>query len=252
MAGAPAAVGAAEGRRKAGDCLIVALDVASLEEARTLVDEFADEISFYKLGPQLFETGLIDFIGRLVEMEKRVFLDFKTADIGETMRRMIDRVSRLGVEFATVMGTGSAVSAATSGRGHRLRPKILAVTVLTDCREADMQREYNTKLTIEEFVAERARMAAAAGADGVIASAREAGAIRGAVPRSDFLIVTPGIRPAGTPADDQARIATPRAAIMAGADYLVVGRPIIGARDKLAAARAVMHEMQQALDARAD
>jgi|SRR5271155_415042 len=235
---------------RARDHLIVALDVADLDAARALVKQFGDEISFYKVGPHLFESGLINFIESLVEREKRVFLDFKSVDIGETMRTMIDRVARLGIEFVTVMGTTSTVAAAKAGRGSRHEPKILVVTLLTDHREEDMQREYNTRQTVEQFVAERARIAAAAGADGVISSPREIAAIRRAVPRSGFLIVTPGIRPADSPADDQARTATPAAAMAAGADYLVVGRPIVRARDKVAAARAILNEMQDALDAR--
>lgn len=114
-----------------------------------------------------------------------------------------------------------------------------------------MQREYNTQKTVEDFVAERASIAAAAGADGVISSAREIAAIRRAVARPDFLIVTPGIRPTGVPADDQKRTATPAAAIGAGADYLVIGRPITKAGDKLAATRGILGEMQAALDDRA-
>jgi orotidine-5'-phosphate decarboxylase len=233
--------------QRARDHLIVALDVADLYEARALVRQFGDEVSFYKVGPHLFESGLIDFIESLVMAEKRVFLDFKSVDIGETMRGMIDRVSRLGIEFVTVMGTTSTVLAAKAGRGSRYKPKILVVTLLTDHTEKDMQTEYNTEKTVEQFVAERAGVAAASGADGVISSPKEIGAIRRAVPRSDFLIVTPGIRPAGSPSDDQARTATPAAAIAAGADYLVVGRPILRARDQLGAARAILNEMQEAL-----
>ena len=230
--------------------LIVALDLPDLGAARALVDELGAEISFYKVGPHLFAKGMIDFIEDLVRSGKRVFLDFKSVDIGETMRGMIARVSTLGVDFATIMGTPTTIAAATAGRGASPKPKILFVTLLTDHREADMRREYNTGMTVEEFVAERARIAAEAGADGVISSPREAAAIRRAVPRPGFLIVTPGIRPAGSAAGDQARIATPAAAIAAGADYLVVGRPIIMADDRLAAARAILSEIQEALAAR--
>lgn len=234
----------------ARDHLIVALDVPTLKQARILTDQLGNDVSFYKIGWHLFERGLVDFIEHLVRNEKRVFLDFKSVDIGDTMRGMIASVSRLGIEFITVMGTTTTISAAREGRNGRSRPKILVVTLLTDHGEKEMQREYNTEQTVEEFVAERAAIAAAAGADGVIASAREIRAIRRAVPRPDFLIVTPGIRPAGSSADDQKRIATPAEAIAAGANYLVIGRPIIKPDDKLAAARAVLSEIQTALDER--
>jgi orotidine-5'-phosphate decarboxylase len=234
---------------RAQDHLIVALDVPDLKQARDLVKQLGDEVSFYKIGWHLFAKGLVDFIEDLVTDEKRVFLDFKSVDIGETMRGMISSVSRLGVEFITVMGTSATINAAKEGR-RGSRPKILVVTLLTDHGEEEMRHEYNTNKTINEFVAERAYLAASAGADGVISSAREVAAIRTAVPRSDFLIVTPGIRPAGISADDQRRITTPSDAITAGADYLVVGRPIIRASDRLAAARIILDEMQAALDQR--
>jgi orotidine-5'-phosphate decarboxylase len=229
--------------------LIVALDLPELAAARALVDELGDEISFYKIGPHLFAPGLFDFIEDLVRSGKRVFLDFKSVDIGETMRGMIGRVSALGIDFATIMGTPTTIAAATAGRGPSPKPKILFVTLLTDHSEADMRREYNTGMTVAEFVAERARIAAEAGADGVVSSPREAAAIRRAVPQPGFLIVTPGIRPAGSAADDQARTAAPAAAIAAGADYLVIGRPIVSADDRLGAARQILGEIQEALGA---
>jgi orotidine-5'-phosphate decarboxylase len=231
----------------ARDHLIVALDVPDVAEARALVRQLGDDISFYKIGWHLFAKGLADFIEDLVRDEKHVFLDFKSVDIGETMRGMISSVSRLGVEFITVMGTAATI-AAKEGRQGRSRPKILTVTLLTDHGEEEMRREYKTEQSVEEFVAERAVIAAASGADGVIASAQEVAAIRRAVPRHDFLIITPGIRPAGSAADDQRRVATPRDAIAAGANYLVVGRPILRADDKVAAAHEILAEVQTALD----
>jgi orotidine-5'-phosphate decarboxylase len=231
----------------ARDHLIVALDVPDLAGARALVQQLGDDVSFYKIGWHLFAKGLADFIEDLVRDEKHVFLDFKSVDIGETMRGMISSVSRLGVEFVTVMGT-AATSAAREGRQGRSRPKILTVTLLTDHGEEEMRREYNTKQSVEDFVAERAVIAAAAGADGVISSAQEIAAIRRAVPRPVFLIVTPGIRPTGSAPDDQRRVATPRDAIAAGANYLVVGRPILRAGDMLAATHGILAEIQIALD----
>ena len=241
----------AAAEKSARDHLIVALDVPDFEQARAIVRELDDNVSFYKIGWHLFGKGLAEFIQEeLVGVGKHVFLDFKTVDIGATMRGMISSVSRLGVEFVTVMGTAATI-AAREARQRQSRHKILTVTLLTDHGEEEMQREYNTDKSVEEFVAERAVTAEAAGADGVIASAREVSTIRRVVPRSDFLVVTPGIRPVWSTADDQRRTATPAAAIDAGANYLVVGRPIIRADDKLGAALRILDEMQTALDDRA-
>src|SRR5467141_259504 len=169
MAGS-AAVRVRPEAERARDHLIVALDVPDLDQARALVQQLGDDVSFYKIGWHLFAKGLAVFIEDLVRAEKRVFLDFKSVDIGETMRGMISSVSRLGVEFITVMGTAATIGAAKEGRHGRTRPKILVVTLLTDHSEEEMRREYNTQKTIGEFVAERAYLAAATGADGVIAS----------------------------------------------------------------------------------
>ena len=233
----------------ARDHLIVALDVPELPQARAIVDELGDEVSFYKVGPHLFVTGLIDFIEQLIGQGKHVFLDFKSVDIGDTMRGMATKVARLGVEFLTIMGTTSTITAAKQGLEGSLIPKILVVTVLTDHDEADIQREYGARKTVEQLVIDRATMAADAGADGVICSPKEVEAIRRAVRRPGFLIVTPGVRPIGSASDDQKRTATPSEAIEAGADFIVVGRPIIRESDKLAAARRILDEMQTALDA---
>jgi orotidine-5'-phosphate decarboxylase len=249
MAGsaAPAYKPQAENAR---DHLIVALDVPELEEAKALVRQLGDRVTHYKVGPHLFVSGLINFIEELIRGKKSVFLDFKSVDIGDTMRRMSSRVSTLGVEFITVMGTKSTVIAAHEGREGRKFPKILVVTLLTDHDEADMRREYNTELSINDFVAARACVAAEAGADGVISSPKEISAIRLAVRDPNFLIVTPGVRQAGMATDDQKRTATPREAIAAGANYLVVGRPIVKAADKVRAAEMILDEMQGALEAR--
>lgn len=244
---------AAYERGQARDHLIVALDVPDFEQARDIVSILDDNVTYYKVGWHLFAKGLADFVHEeLVGNGKHVFLDFKTVDIAETMRGMISSVSRLGVEFVTVMGTAATI-AAHEGRGQQQSlPKILTVTLLTDHGEEEMQREYNTKKSVEQFVAARAVDAERAGADGVIASAREVSAIRRAVSRPDFLVVTPGIRPTGSVVDDQRRTATPSEAIRAGADYLVIGRPIIRSDNKLRAALGIIEEMQAALDERAN
>jgi orotidine-5'-phosphate decarboxylase len=232
----------------ARDHLIVALDVPELDQARAIVKELGDAVSYYKVGPHLFVNGLIGFIETLIAQGKHVFLDFKSVDIGDTMRGMAAKVARLGVEFLTVMGSASTITAAKQGLDGSLRSKILVVTVLTDHDEADIRREYGEKQTIEQLVIDRAMMAAGAGADGVICSPKEVAAIRRAVPRPGFLIVTPGVRPAGSATDDQKRIATPGEAIDAGADFIVVGRPIIREANKLAAAQRILDEVQTVLD----
>jgi orotidine-5'-phosphate decarboxylase len=234
----------------ARDRLIVALDMPGLDQARDIVRELGDTVAYYKVGPHLFEKGLIDFIEQLIADEKHVFLDFKSVDIGDTMRGMASKVSRLGVRFLTVMGTTSTIRAAKEGLEGSPIPKILVVTVLTDQDEADIQAEYGAGKTVGQLVIDRALMAANAGADGVICSPKEIEAVRRAVPRPGFLIITPGVRPAGTARDDQKRVATPAEAIRNGADYLVIGRPIIRPydHDRPAAARRVIDEMQAALD----
>lgn len=233
----------------ARDRLIVALDVPGLDQAREVVRELGDTVAYYKVGPHLFEKGLIDFIELLIGSGKHVFLDFKSVDIGDTMRGMASKVARLGVEFLTVMGASSTIKAAKDGLEDSLIPKILVVTVLTDQDEADVEAEYGK--TLDQLVIDRAQMAAKAGADGVICSPKEIGIVRRAVPRPGFLIITPGVRPEGSARDGQKRVAAPAEAIRDGADYLVVGRPIIRPADgnKLGAARRILDEMQGALDA---
>src|SRR5579863_8084652 len=216
----------------ARDHLIVALDVSDLGEARTIVAELGDTVAYYKVGPHLFLSGLIQFIEELIRNGKHVFLDFKSVDIGDTMRSMASRVSRLGVDFLTVMGTAATIKAAKDGLEGANRPKVLVVTVLTDHDEADIQREYGATKTLRQVVIDRALMAVEAGADGVICSPNEVAEVRRAIRRPGFLVVTPGIRPEWSATDDQKRIATPADAISAGANFLVVGRPIVKAANR--------------------
>jgi orotidine-5'-phosphate decarboxylase len=234
----------------ARDHLIVALDVPDIDQASALVHQLGASISFYKIGGHLlFAKGMVEFVEKLVQDEKRVFLDFKSVDIGETMRNVSSAASALGVEFITVMGTRANIEAAVAGRGSRRNPKVLVVTLLTDHSQEEMRQEYHTDETIEEFVIRRARMVKHAGGDGVISSPLEVAPIRRNT-EPGFLIVTPGVRPAGSPADDQKRVATPAAAVSAGADYLVLGRPIIRADKPREATQLILDEMQAVLDAR--
>lgn len=228
---------------KAKDRLIVALDVPSVEQARGLVSRLGN--CFYKVGNQLFTAAGPAFVSELVEAGHPVFLDLKFHDIPNTVANAVSAAARLGVAFVDVHASGGkamleAASAACKGTQARL----LAVTVLTSHTAATLG-EIGVADALQASVRRLARLAQDAGADGVVASPNEVALIRSECGPS-FLVVTPGIRPAGTAALDQARAATPAAALRAGADYLVVGRPISEARDPRAAAAAILAEMESA------
>jgi orotidine-5'-phosphate decarboxylase len=226
--------------------LIVALDTATVDEAVKVVDRLGDTVSLYKIGLGLqLAPELHALIRKLLAAEKRVFLDFKYIDIPATVAAAVRTASELGIGFITVMGQQQVVQAAVDARGTA-DLKILAVTLLTGMSEEDMQRGYDTSLTLPEFVKRRAIRADRLKCDGVISSPNEIELIRSVV-RSDFLVVTPGIRPAGAARDDQKRTATPHDAMARGADYLVVGRPIIRDSDPREAARGIIGEMTRAL-----
>lgn len=226
------------------DKLIVALDLPSSAEARALVARLGGEVSFYKIGLELLFTGGLDLAQELKRSGKRVFLDMKLLDIGNTVERAVATAARLGVDFLTVHGHDrKTLDAAVKGRA-KAPLKLLAVTVLTSLDAADLA-EQGTTLQPGELVLKRARLAHAAGFDGVIASGQEAAAVRSATGR-EFLIVTPGIRLPGGAAGDQARITTPQHALADGADHLVVGRPINAACDPLEAARQFLSHIAQA------
>jgi orotidine-5'-phosphate decarboxylase len=229
----------------AQDRLIVALDMPTAEEARRLVVELGDTVSFYKIGLELLFAGGLDLARDLRRQGKRVFLDMKLLDIGNTVERAVANVSELDVNFLTVHGHDSkTLKAAVSGRGDG-RVKLLAVTVLTNLSAADLA-EQGSSYAPADLVLKRAEMAHAAGFDGVIASGQEAQRIRAAT-GPDFLIVTPGIRLPGSTTDDQERVMTPDHAISAGANHVVVGRPITQADDPKAAAGLFQHHIREAL-----
>jgi len=231
----------------ARDRLILALDVPSAAEAAQLMSRVGDGVRFVKVGLELYAAAGPDVVRRARASGKRVFLDLKFLDIEETVRRATVRVAEMGVEFLTVHANRKALRAAVEGRGeHPL--KLLAVTVLTNFDAHDL-RDMGVQLSVADLVAARAKLAAEVGCDGVIASGEEPAVIR-KIAADRFLIVTPGIRPAGTGTDDHARVSTPAHAIKAGADYLVVGRPIRDAADPQAAVEAIVAEMQAAFDAR--
>lgn len=223
------------------DTIITALDLPTVDEAEALTQRIGDTGSFYKIGYQLFPIGGYGLAQRLSEQGKKVFIDAKLLDIGVTVEKGVRSLVTIGADFLTIHADTDAISGAVQGRGGDQRLKILAVTVLTSWDEAVIQ-EHGLPGPAEALVLRRAEIAKTAGADGVIASPHEAEAIRAAF-GPDFLIVTPGIRPEGSVKDDQKRAATPQMALEAGADHLVIGRPITGAADPVAALQALQSEI---------
>jgi orotidine-5'-phosphate decarboxylase len=225
----------------ARDRLFVALDVPDATPARAMVARLGDSISHYKIGLELLFGGGLDLASELKAQGKHVFLDMKLLDIGNTVEKATANIAARGLDFLTVHGTDrKTLDAAVKGRGAG-KLKLLAVTVLTNI-DADDLAQQGIADGARDIVLRRARMAAEAGFDGCIASGEEAAALRSVVPKG-FLIVTPGIRPAGSAAGDQARVTTPARAIGNGASHLVVGRPITGAADPKAAAGAIISEI---------
>ncbi len=223
--------------------LIVALDVPTVAAAEAMVTRLGDEVVFYKIGYQLAFAGGLPFAAGLIAAGKQVFLDLKLHDIGNTVTKGVESVAGLGATFLTVHAYPQTMKAAVEGkRGSALR--ILAVTVLTSYDDADLAAA-GYDMGVTELAAARAMQARDTGVDGLVCSAAEAANLRGIV-GPGMVLVTPGIRPAGSASGDQKRIMTPARAIEAGADYLVVGRPVLDAADPKAAAVAIVAEIEQA------
>ena len=215
--------------------LIAALDVPTAAEARALVDRLGDAVRFYKIGLELFSApGCFELMSWLTGRGHKVFADLKFHDIPETVRRAVANVRSRGATFLTVHGHRSVMQAAASEKGPM---QILAVTVLTSFDQRDLE-EVGAAKSIEELVLARARGAVETGCDGVIASGLEAARLKAEF-KDRLLVVTPGIRPVGSPAADQKRTVDVAQAFAAGADYIVVGRPIRAAPDPRAAAAAI-------------
>jgi orotidine-5'-phosphate decarboxylase len=226
------------------DKLIVALDFPSYDEARGLVETLGDTVSFYKIGLELLFSDGLALASELKNDGKRVFLDMKFLDIGNTVEKAVAAVAHLGFDFLTIHGTDTkTMQAAMKGRG-KSSLKLLAVTVLTSLDQTDLN-DQGIALAPRDLVLKRAKLAQDAGMDGVIASGLEAAAVRAATGK-DFLIVTPGIRLPGGDAGDQKRITTPEDALRDGANHLVVGRPITAASDPKRAAETVLGHIKLA------
>ena len=228
------------------DSLIVAIDVPNALDGLKLATEIGDAASFYKIGLGMLTGGGLALANELKsEHGKRIFLDMKFFDIPATVEAAVRSIAQFDLDFLTVHGDPYVVRAAKEGAAAS-DMKILAVTILTSLDRADLDDALIRPGTVADLVIERAARAMVAGADGVICSPQEAAMIR-ALPESDGkLIVTPGVRPAGSDKGDQKRIATPAQAISDGADHIVVGRPVWRAENPRAAAQAIQDEITRA------
>jgi len=227
--------------------LIVALDLADVDEARNMVKSLEGVVSFFKVGLTLqLAAGVDGLIQSLIEQGKKVFLDYKYFDIPATLKIAVGRAAGRGVSFLTIHGSSAAMRAAVEGRGTS-DLKLFIVTVLTSWDRTDLIEMGYSRHSVKDLVVIRARKSLEAGIDGVIASGQEAQVIKQL--SSKLLVVAPGIRPDGFPEDDQKRRTTPGEAILAGADYLVMGRPITDSSDPRRISEQVISEMQQAFDA---
>jgi orotidine-5'-phosphate decarboxylase len=227
------------------DRLIVALDLPSVAEADALTQRLGDAVTFYKIGYQLVFAGGLPFAQSLIRAGKRIFLDMKLHDIGNTVAGGVESVARMGVTFLTIHAYPQTMRAAVEAKtGSDLR--LLGVTVLTSYDDIDLS-EAGYAMGVDELVVKRAMQAHEAGVDGLVCSAGEASALRLMV--GDMMLVTPGIRPAGIARGDQKRVTTPTQAIAAGVDYLVVGRPVIGSTDPGAVVETIVAEIAAAAPA---
>lgn len=203
--------------------VIIALDVENAVEARVLVNALGDAAPFYKVGLELYAASGMDYVRELLGQGKEVFLDLKLYDIGETVKRAVTQIAKVGVRFLTIHASKAVMQAAVAGKqGTGL--ELLAVTVLTSFDERDLA-DLGYPGKVEDLVELRARKAVEAGMDGIVCSPLEVARIR-AITGPAMRLVTPGVRSAGAAAGDQKRIATPRQALLNGADYLVIGRQV--------------------------
>jgi len=220
--------------------IIIALDVESADDARTLVRRIGKNANFYKVGMELYAAAGMTVVRELLDQGKEVFLDLKFYDIPETVKRAVAQVARTGVRFLTIHAVPSVMRAAVEGKGDS-RLQLLGVTVLTSIGPEEL-REMGHECSAADLVAARTRQARNAGVEGVVCSPLEAAAVR-AIGGPELIIVTPGVRSAGAAKGDQKRVATPAEAIQAGANYVVIGRQVTRAADPAGEAARVLEEM---------
>jgi orotidine-5'-phosphate decarboxylase len=222
------------------DRLIFAMDVADASEARQTVEQLGDSVTFYKIGLELFMAGgYFELLDWMVARDKKLFVDLKFFDIPATVAAAVKRLNGRGVTFTTVHGNQAIMEAAAAAKED---VKVLAVTVLTSLDRGDLD-DLGFQCDVQQLVLSRAKRALATGVDGVVSSGMEAEMLRNHLDHK-LLVVTPGIRPVDNrPSDDQKRVLTPTAAFQAGADYIVVGRPIRDAADPRAAAERIQAEI---------
>ncbi len=242
--------------RTARDRLVVALDVETGAHALELVESLRGSVGMFKIGKQLFTAEGPELVRRVVALGERVFLDLKYHDIPATVAKACVEATRLGVSILNVHASGgremlrevTRAVAEVSAEQRLARPIVLAVTVLTSIDDA-LLAETGVEGGVRAQVVRLARLARECGADGVVASPLEIEVIRSEVASEDFVVLTPGIRPAGDARGDQRRVMTPAEAVAAGADYIVVGRPIVAAADPRDAANSIVRETETAADA---
>ena len=236
---------------EAAERLIVALDVDSFDEAMDLVDRLAESVSFYKVGWQLFMGTHFRVPQELIRRGKKVFLDLKIGDIPAVVRQAVENIPQnvLGsLELMTLQGASRAARAVRERRPGG-RPRLLMVTILSSLEAGDLREVCGENTDVDAFVALRAERALAAGCEGLIASGESVARLRSRL-GPEPLIVTPGIRPPGTPHDDQTRLLTPFEAARDGADYLVVGRPVRNAADPRAKSAEIIEDIRAGLAVR--
>jgi orotidine-5'-phosphate decarboxylase len=224
---------------------IIALDVESAGEARALVGRLGDAARFYKVGMELYAAAGMEFVRELVGEGKQVFLDMKFYDIPETVKRAVAQVARSGVRMLTVHGSGAVMRAAVQGRAESPL-RLLAVTVLTSFDQTDLA-DLGYPCAVSDLVALRVRKAMEAGIDGIVCSPLEAASVR-ALAGPGAILVTPGVRSAGTAKGDQKRVSTPAEAIRAGANHLVIGRQVTRAGDPAAELARILEEIRASLE----
>jgi orotidine-5'-phosphate decarboxylase len=232
----------------ANEKLIVALDVDTRPQAIELVEKLDGCVSFFKVGLQLFVGAGFAIVEELLHRKKEVFLDLKIEDVPATIQRTVSNMAVAGVRFFTIGGNGPTAAAARQGRGNNTYPKLLQITALSSWDDDDLYELTHSKdIGVNDWALKRATKIMDAGCDGLIASGDSVQLIRKKYPKGKAIIVTPGIRPKGASIDDHKRTLTPYEAIIAGSDYLVVGRPITGSDDPKKAAKEINAEIEKAL-----